>query len=1199
MRRGGKGAASLPELTAHALAEKASFGRSPSQQVTSRRRVKQIAVVYDCRVERLPHILRLSLARHIREVPPRIPARSVADAPAPASHASAPRPLPPPEALVAAIAPPWVYRRCPQATELPPSSPRRPPLPPRPPLPGPPPSGPASPPAKTVSSALLSLVQQQVSPSRNRQGRPPRRLDALCVEAAQAPPDCLLERDPAGQALLEAPSVAALLTQARSGYARASLSAAPKPSAMPKAPRSHSFVMAPRRVDLAGELRELNAKLDSALSARPVGEEAPAQAAEWRSKLQRAEHLAGARDLDLLRSRVHLGISASLAPGAPPRGLRRHRDREAPPTTSLGAPHLEEEEAVTEIERVAHLEVLVMDRSPRTAGGVFLKSPLLHVPAPPVEAARAKRAKRAFGGARSRSPSGRMRSRDTSSRPAPRPFNVHGSSFLVGIDQDFDHEDAVALFDSVDKDLSGIVSKAELIDALQADSTISSQPKLPRWSVQGEGLREFLEEMFNSFSTSSDQFITRAEWVRAMERKPAHALEEGRAEWEAYLVKWKNINAVFRRLRDTDGEMHKDNLGKSLELLGYSAPARDSIATAHAQVSSYSTLNFEEFVDFVNKYGEFQGKLDLELFEAFDEDGSGQVDFTELCAVLEHLGITPMRHVVGRIVSEVCDTEDLQEAELTYDQFKKLMHILRAREGHTQEEVAEFKAAFHRFDVRKDGELHTQELASAIFYLGYAMDEKKIEAIGRELDVDLDSKGINEREFLVCLRKVREREISHIKRLLVGQMGITPAAARRTSVVEMRIKSNTLRDVLLELGYQPMDEGVSDAAEDAGLVHDSKGRMPDQLRFEELWRFLEVYRRRNGFSREEDKQIDAAFKSRLGSQEHDGTVDAAVVGNMFRAIGLHASYTRLQQLVAEIDIYGSHTISLREFKMLVRKFYTWENQKLWVAFCNATGSEDEVAELEPEVCLVLLRRVFPEQVLEVCMQVGALEHAKLQLKGFDDLVGITQEVRKVSCQMLRDNVGFTPTEVDTLRERFHAFDADGSGEIDGTEFTQMLKELLPGLATNGEWRPELIKLMQEVDSDADTKLNFREFIAMVRRFHELYDGLTLTKERGVIKEAGFSLPEVWEFRRLFLDNTDRDQVTFDELVGLLSGVVPLGDKNLKALNKTTKEILNHGRPGEVDRRLRFWEFLLLMRHLLDSDFAGIATLRGGAAESQQ
>merc|ERR1719262_889837 len=77
------------------------------------------------------------------------------------------------------------------------------------------------------------------------------------------------------------------------------------------------------------------------------------------------------------------------------------------------------------------------------------------------------------------------------------------------------------------------------------------------------------------------------------------------------------------------------------------------------------------------------------------------------------------------------------------------------------------------------------------------------------------------------------------------------------------IGAEELLHILRELGYFPEQEEVNDALADIGVNHDED----EELDFDGLWRFLEVYRGREGFSKADIKEIREVFNS----ADTDGT----------------------------------------------------------------------------------------------------------------------------------------------------------------------------------------------------------------------------------------------------------------------------------------------------------------------------------------
>merc|ERR1719203_2065800 len=87
------------------------------------------------------------------------------------------------------------------------------------------------------------------------------------------------------------------------------------------------------------------------------------------------------------------------------------------------------------------------------------------------------------------------------------------------------------------------------------------------------------------------------------------------------------------------------------------------------------------------------------------------------------------------------------------------MDLLDTREGFTKDDYEVFMEVFRKCDRDGQGTLNTKELLSILSWLGFAFDLQQTEAVLQEVDVDR-SGTLSEREFLVCMRKVREQEVA-------------------------------------------------------------------------------------------------------------------------------------------------------------------------------------------------------------------------------------------------------------------------------------------------------------------------------------------------------------------------------------------------------------------------------------------------------
>merc|ERR1719336_625438 len=125
-----------------------------------------------------------------------------------------------------------------------------------------------------------------------------------------------------------------------------------------------------------------------------------------------------------------------------------------------------------------------------------------------------------------------------------------------------------------------------------------------------------------------------------------------------------------------------------------------------------------------------------------------------------------------------------------------------------------------------------------------------LDTIVKEVDVD-HSHSINEREFLMVMRRVRELEVEKV--LLYLQVKRKDVTMFPCSEVEPLVRA---------MGSDP--DAVTEALAEANLAAD------DKLDLSGFWQFLTVYRSREGLSTRDSEEIDAAFD--LQDPERQGEI---------------------------------------------------------------------------------------------------------------------------------------------------------------------------------------------------------------------------------------------------------------------------------------------------------------------------------------
>ncbi|CAE7270485.1 Shprh, partial [Symbiodinium pilosum] len=113
---------------------------------------------------------------------------------------------------------------------------------------------------------------------------------------------------------------------------------------------------------------------------------------------------------------------------------------------------------------------------------------------------------------------------------------------------------------------------------------------------------------------------------RCGHKRPAGTVSVARAS----MITTEDVRAdVFGKLQE-HGELHCDELPRGLELCGFVGIKKEWVQSVRDSVTKYSTLELEEFLEFVRGYEALQEKAYKEAFEEADLDRSGTVESAEL-----------------------------------------------------------------------------------------------------------------------------------------------------------------------------------------------------------------------------------------------------------------------------------------------------------------------------------------------------------------------------------------------------------------------------------------------------------------------------------------------------------------------------------------------------------------------------------------
>lgn len=650
-------------------------------------------------------------------------------------------------------------------------------------------------------------------------------------------------------------------------------------------------------------------------------------------------------------------------------------------------------------------------------------------------------------------------------------------------------------------------------------------------------------------------------------------------EEQVTILDLTRIGAIFRRFQ-LDAQIHQDDMVEALRRLGFLHPVKEWIEQAIFGLTAYTTLSANEFVVFCNAYEDLVRADCRDKLERYDTDASKRLERSEFAALLRDMGIEPMDHVLEEIIGEV--DKDCN-GDLDFAEFFKVMNLIQKREGFAKSEWDHFVEVFERFDRDKTGEMDSRELLEVLCFLGYHCTQEDAAAVAQEVDFD-GSGCLDQHEFLVCMRKFREREMQSLK------------SAMRHCDLDMggTLGTDELQTLMHTAGYFPEETVVKEVLEDIGAGLRIQAKQDGSFCLGLLWQFLVLFRTREGLCRADVEEVDSIFAKYTSGLE----MSISHLPKIMRYLGHMLSYDEQQRLIKKVDVDQSGALSVGELRKFVRILREQRSRLIYNAF---TKHMDKTKDVIPQ-----------SAVGEVLHGLGCVKYAIPNVpipqddavsfvNGGFSLKAFMRLARRFFAELdqdVRQNCGYSSKELEKLKAQFKTFDADNSGEISNKELIGLVQAVFPDMAVDPRLRPHLEEILREADNDGNGALDFQDFLRLMRTVAELRYRSQLDKEQNAVKDAGFSAQEVHDFRDIFIGQAGVDQVlSQSEFKELIKDFCPMSNRNCGMLSKFWTEALHFYRsPAELDAEVAeeyddmtvdFPEFLWLMKRILSTNFGNV------------
>jgi len=360
----------------------------------------------------------------------------------------------------------------------------------------------------------------------------------------------------------------------------------------------------------------------------------------------------------------------------------------------------------------------------------------------------------------------------------------------------------------------------------------------------------------------------------------------------------------------------------------------------------------------------------------------------------------------------------------------------------------------------------------------------------------------------------------------------------------------------------------------------------NDLDFYDFVDFLILYRRREGFRRDECAKMQHLFE-RFDVDE-SGEVNALELIELFRHLGHRVTLDEVHVFLRQVDENESNCLDFREYLRLMRLHREDELSHISAVFKQFVDPNEAVVMPGIRVphALEALGHTAPD----------SLENEALNFESFVQLVDVC---RASSVARDRKKAGFSDARIGELRMAFRRYDKNHSGDIDNNELLMILADF--------SWQPrsreEQSQLVQKLktakqraqeagvrDAGGPGEIGFWTFVQLARMLETEHERSEDAAVHALMVELGFSQKEVDDFRAIFLGKLHevlQEQDEENTQVMRLSGLPHEDVKRLvrslaSSLSRQSKlqldvELKNLGCTG--DNPLEFPGFLRLMRWL--------------------
>lgn len=607
----------------------------------------------------------------------------------------------------------------------------------------------------------------------------------------------------------------------------------------------------------------------------------------------------------------------------------------------------------------------------------------------------------------------------------------------------------------------------------------------------------------------------------------------------------RRMSVAFNRFKPLESrEIHKDVLMYPLCYLGYLKIEEQVCQEIADTVTTYSELDWSEFLLFTERFAAHERAEFSKDFEAIDRDRSGQLDIFELKDLISSLGVTPFKETLNEAMA-VVDFDG--SGTLDFEEFVHLMAVYRVTEGFTRKEIQHLKGLFERVAVLPPSggamELRPDRLYDVMVSMFgpqanglaklFANRFAKGDHSNPSLETDLlkstislttevaprnddtvdQGPGLTFPEFVLWARRLREAETEEFRNTF----------AECDKDGSGRLAADEVTQVISKSGYMPLQIMVSEVMEQADTDHDGT------LDFEEFVNLMQIWRKTDGFCAAEVAELTQEFEI---SKMEDGEVSCMELMDILRNMGHVTNLDVVRRLVKQVDFDNSNTLDLLEFIRLMRMHREAELVETLRVFNVEREDLDLLDSWSVKPALNALGQFPTDEMLDEAMDTlidtknGETEQPD-ELT-FDQFVAVVDICRKVLQFERRQCAGYSDQEVRKYKKAFHIYDENDNMEIERNELTKLLDDLGIPMVRKEDQQAMLEKLDiarrkargcgvpdEHIGNMGDASVTFHVLLFLVRMLHTAADFAEVEKDKSVMLATKFTPKEAEDFREIF------------------------------------------------------------------------------------